>query len=453
MPETPDPSADALLPGHLAGLHGDAEMATLVGGRAQLRAWLRVEAALAEAQAEVGDIPGAAAEAIAAAAMRLARELAPQDLAEGTASDGVPVPALVARLRAAVEREGGAEAASFVHFGATSQDVVDSGLMLCLADAIGLMHRRIEGLGRTLVRLADAHRDTVMLARTRTQAATPTSFGLRAAQWLAPFAGHRAALDRLKVEALPLSLGGAAGTQAALGPNARAVEQRMAAALGLALPDTPWHARREGLLEIGARFAAIAGSAAKIAQDILLLGQSELGELRLAGAGGSSTMPNKRNPTAAEAALALARHAGQQLAGLAQALPAQHERDGVAWMQEWLALPALLSASSAALARTGAAIEALEVDADAMRANLDATQGLVLAEAASFALTPHLGRAEAQTLVKRAAADALARGEALTDVLAGMTDAPVDWRELADPARHLGDANAMIDRALARWRG
>ncbi|MEQ8602706.1 MAG: lyase family protein [Marivibrio sp.] len=358
---------DAALPAFLGDLAGDAEVAAEIDGLAQLAAMLRVEAALADVEAELGLIPSDAPPAIARAAERLAGDLDPGELAAAAARDGVVVPELVRRLRAAAGSAG-----DYVHHGATSQDIVDSAWACCLSRALCVMEARVQRIGDALADLAETHRVTPTLARTRMQQAAPTSFGLKAAQWLAPLIAHRRALSRLRAAELCVSLGGAAGTQAALGERARAVEEGLAARLGLAVAPLPWHVRREGMVAIGATLASCAASAGKTAQDLLLMGQNEVGEVSFADAGGSSAMAHKRNPVRAEAVLALARHAGAQQAALQAAALPIHERDGAAWLQEQLAWGPLLLAVGAALAGAERMLETLEVHADRLRANLKA---------------------------------------------------------------------------------
>jgi 3-carboxy-cis,cis-muconate cycloisomerase len=425
-------------------LLSDAELAELLDDRAQLRAMLAFEAALARAEGSVGVIPAAAAARIAAVADRL--EVDPAALAEGTAEDGIPVPALVAALRQAV----GGDAAGFVHWGATTQDVMDTGLVLRLRQVLNILETRLEALGDALAALAEAERATVMLARTRGQQATPTSFGLKVAGWLAPLQRHLDRLGEVEARLGVLSFGGAVGNLSALGENGLAVEAALAGALDLPAPAMPWHSQRDSLVEFGNWLGLVAGSLGKLAGDVLLLCQNEVGELREGGGGGgSSTLPQKSNPVRAEAVLSLARHVCGLAGPLQQAAFHQHERDGVAWQIEWLVLPQMIVATGAALGHALALVESLEIDRARMRANIAATKGLALAEAASFALSAHLPRPQAQALVKEACKEVLSKGGHLIDLLAERTDAAVDWAALRDPANHLGAADTFIDRVLA----
>jgi len=424
-------------------LLSDAELAELLDDRAQLRAMLAFEAALARAEGSVGVIPEAAAARIAAVADRL--EVDPAALAEGTARDGIPVPALVAALRQAV----GGDAAGFVHWGATTQDVMDTGLVLRLRQVLNILETRLEALGDALAALAEAERATVMLARTRGQQATPTSFGLKVAGWLAPLQRHRDRLGEFEPRLGVLSFGGAAGNLSALGESGLAVEAALAEALDLPAPAMPWHSQRDNLVEFGNWLGLVAGSLGKLAGDVLLLCQNEVGELREGGGGGgSSTLPQKSNPVRAEAVLSLARFATGLVGQLQSAAFHQHERDGVAWQLEWLVLPQMIVATGAALGHALALVESLEIDRARMRDNIEATKGLALAEAASFALSAHLPRPEAQALVKDTCKEVLSKGGHLIDLLAARSTAPIDWAALRDPAGQLGAAEAFIDRVL-----
>ncbi len=432
---------------YLDGLLGDPETEAALSAEAQLRAMLRVEAALAAVQAELGIVPASAAQAIADVAAQ--PPVRPQDLQAATARDGVVVPGLVAELRKALPPE----AAPYLHWGATSQDIVDTAACLTLRAALDGQEARLRGVMDRLAELANAHRTTVMSARTRGQQATPTTFGLKAAGWLMPLVRSAARLPTLRREAFLVSLGGASGTQAALGERAAEVERRLAARLGLAVPVMPWHAQRGPFLDTGGWMAGVAAALGKLAKDVLLLTQSEVGELALAGAGGSSTMPNKANPTAAEAVVALAGRTATEMSALHQSALHEQERGGVAWQLEWMTLPGIALASGAALRQTLALLDTLQVRAERMRANVEASDGLLLAEAASFALAAHLPRPEAQELVKQACAEVRENGGHLIDCLRRRCSAPLDWERLRDPLAQTGRSDALIDRVLAAYDG
>ncbi len=423
-------------------LLSDPEIAADLDDAAQLRAMLDFEAVLAEAEGACGVIPAGAAREIAGVARSLVPD--PADLAAATARDGIPVPALVAALRQAV----GGEAASFVHWGATSQDVIDTGLVLRLRRILDHLEPRLTRLCQILAIRAEAERDTVMAARTWGQPATPTTLGLKMAGWRAPLQRHQRRLHELRPRLEILAFGGASGTLAALGDKAFAVETELAKRLGLAVSPLPWHSQRDRLIELAGWLGLVTGSLGKIAGDVFLLSQAEVGEVREGTGGGSSTMPQKVNPVQSSAVQALARLNAGLVGQMQQAALHGQERDGAAWQQEWLVLPQILLACGAALRHMTALIEGLEVDRARMRANLDAVKGLVLAEAASFALSQHMPREEAQALVKQACQEVAASGRHLMDVLAEVSGAPVDWAALKDPSAHTGMAAELIERAF-----
>ncbi|MCA1951645.1 MAG: 3-carboxy-cis,cis-muconate cycloisomerase, partial [Hyphomicrobiales bacterium] len=357
------------------GLLGDAEFAALLSDAAEIAAMIRAEKALARAQARLGIIPGAAGEALAAALETVVID--PAALRAGLARDGVAVPQLVAALRGQLPPE----LRPWLHWGATSQDISDLALVLRLSLVLDAVEARLDALIRRLAGLADTHRATLCLARTRTQAAAPTLFGLRVANWLQPLLRHRARLGEIRPRLLVVQLGGAAGTLAAFGPQAIALMDALADELGLGRA-VPWHKARDRIEEFGGLLAMITASLGMIGADLMQLAQSEVAEITFDGAGGSSTLPQKQNPVVAEVLVALARFAAHQVGALHQAAIHPTERDGAAWTLEWLALPPLIQATGAALRQAGEAFGDLRVDTARMRANLDATRGLVLAEAA-----------------------------------------------------------------------
>lgn len=424
-------------------LFSSSALAAQFDDREQLRAMLRVEAALAIAEARSGLIPVDAAERIALAVDTLDPD--PAALAAGTESSGVPVGPLVALLREAV----GSEAAAWVHWGATSQDIVDTGLLVRLREVIRLIDERLENLIRAFLDLARRHGDTPMIARTRSQAAVPTSFGLKAAGWAAPLMRHRERLKELKPRLLVVQLGGAAGTRSVFGDAGVKVVAELGRELGLGKAPLPWHAQRDAIVELAGWLSLVTGSTAKLGQDIVLLAQTEVGEVRIDSGGGSSTMPQKSNPVAAELLVALGRHNAALVGEMHQALIHGHERDGAAWSSEWIALPQMAVASAAALERASNLVDALTVDKERMAANLAALNGLVLAEAAVFALARHMPRAEAEKLVRDAARATQDEGGHLLDRLAQSTDARVDWQALNNPLTQIKSARAILDEFLS----
>ncbi|MHC5655675.1 lyase family protein [Stappia sp. ICDLI1TA098] len=446
-----------------AGLFGDAETLALFTDEAEIAAMVEVERAIARVQGGLGLIPGKAAAAIDRELAALADRgdlPTPEELAQGTASAGVPVPALVAALR----RRIGREAADHLHFAATSQDIVDTGLMLRLGKAVAVLEKRLAGLVDALATLARAHGTTPMAGRTRTQGATPVSFGFRVAGWALPLARALARTRRLSRDGLAVQLGGASGDLAALFESAGAkglpddFGARLAGELGLS-DAPPWMTDRQPLVRVADLCSAICTAGEKLAADVLIAARSEIGELRLKGAGGSSTMPQKQNPVRAEAVVALARQ-GRGLAAMLSGTPAhQDERDGAGWMGEWLILPQLLPVTGALLLQAGALVDTLEPQVRRMGEIVTQGGGALLAERLSFALVPHVGRARSQDLVKAAAAKTRTQDITLVDALKEIADSEtgeggaglrtLDWEELGSFAAASRPAAAMTERLLA----
>ncbi len=422
------------------GLWGDAEIAAHLSDAAEIRAMLDVEAALALAQGELGMIPAASAAAIAARAATL--EIEPATIAPGTTASGMPVPPLVAALRASLP----AEHAACVHWGATSQDIVDTGLALRLRRILDILDARLAALIAALADQATRHRTTPIAARTRWRIAAPTTLGAKIAVWGMPLIRHRQRLAELRPRLLTLSLHGAAGTSAAFGGRAGELRAAVAARLDLADDPVPWHGARDAVAELGGWLSLVTGALGKFGQDLVLLGQSEIGEITAGTGGGSSTLPQKANPVAAETLVALARANAATLGGLHQALVAAQERDGAAWGIEWLTLPQMCVMAGAATRHATGLASSLAADPDRIAATFAADRGLMLAEAAVFALARTMPRPEAEARVKEAVKSALRDGTTLSKSLAGQ-GTPVP--DLA-PAAHTGEAAAQADHFAAR---
>jgi 3-carboxy-cis,cis-muconate cycloisomerase len=435
--------------GLFGGILARGRVAAAVTDRAWLQAMLDAEAALARAEARAGLMSAEDADAIAAAC-----DADPFDLdalgAAAAASAGPVVP-LVKALTEAV----GGTAAGHVHRGATTQDIVDTAAMLVAHRALGPLIDDLAGAAAAAAALADAHRDTVMAGRTLLQQALPVTFGLKAAGWLTGLDESVARLEDVRRERLAVQLGGAAGTLASLGDSGLEVVAGFARELGLAEPVMAWHAIRTRPAELAGALGEAATVIAKVARDVTLLAQTEVGEARegVPGRGGSSTLPHKRNPVAAVSALAGALRAPGLVATLLHAMVHEHERAAGAWQAEWRPLGELLVAVGSAAAWLRDCLEHLEVDAERMRANLELTHGALLAERVTTALSGALGRGRAHHLVEQAAADALAAGRPLAEVLTERDDVREhltadDVARLLDPGEYLGSTRELIDRAL-----
>ena len=363
---------------------------------------------------------------------------------------------LVKMLTARVAKAD-ANAAGYVHWGATSQDVVDTATMLSLRAAIDALLADLDRAIAGFAKLAQKHRNTAMVARTWLQHALPMPFGLKLAEYAAALHRSRARLQRLRSETLALQFGGAAGTLAALGDKGLAVAENLAAELKLPLPDAPWHSHRDRIAEIASVFAILSGSCGKIARDVSLMMQTDVGEAfepAGEGRGGSSTMPHKRNPVACATALAAAAMAPNLAATIFAGQVQDHERSAGPWHAEWPTLPMLMLVTSGALAAIVELAEGLEVDEARMRLNLDATHGLIMAEAVTFALAEKIGKSDAHHLLEAASKKAVAGKQHLRDVV--MADSKItahlgaaEINELFEPMAYQGASQALIDRLLA----
>jgi len=394
-------------------LFTDRDVAKLFTDTAEIRAMMIVEGALAKAQGALGIIPETAAKAIHRASLEL--QIDPSALAQETGQNGVPVPALVAAFRKAMEAP---EHASYLHWGATSQDIIDTALMLRLRQAVALIEARLDDALDGLGRLAKDHAETPMAARTYGQVAAPSSFGALVASWGRPLLRHKHKLARLSEGFFTLSLSGAAGTSAVWGPQTPALRASLAQGLGLRDPQHSWHAERDEMAEFAAILSGLLGSLGKIGSDLIILTRSEVAELRLPAAGGSSTMPQKQNPVAPSALVALARH-GQAMAHVMQGAALHAEaRDGAAWFSEWLSLPPLVMAAAKASAISADLAQGIAPEPAAMAARLQDPLGLIRAEELSFALAAHMPRPQAQAAIKALCALAQETGRNLSDLVA-----------------------------------
>jgi 3-carboxy-cis,cis-muconate cycloisomerase len=437
--------------GVFQGLFVPDHVAEQVSERAWLQAMLDVEAALAAAGADAGIVPPEAAEAIGAACD--AARFDPDALAREARDTNSPVVPLVRALTAELPEE----AARWVHWGATSQDVMDSASMLIARRTLPLIDDELRGVARSCAGLAGEHRATPMAGRTLLQQALPVTFGLKAAGWLA---GVGEARERLAAVEPAAELGGAAGTLASLGDDGVRVLHGFAGKLGLAEPVLPWHTSRARVGELGAALALAAGALEKVALDVTLMAQTEVGELAESsdgGRGGSSTLPHKRNPVGAVRCGACARLARAAATTLLGGMAQEHERaSSGAWQAEWPALTDALALTGGAARSLGESLDGLEVRPDSMRRNLDLTGGLLMAESVTMAIAGQTGRGEAKRIVGAASGRAADSGRPFRDVL--MEDetvsellGPEGIDRALDPEAYLGSAEAFIDRALERY--
>lgn len=420
----------------------------------RVQGMLDFEAALARAEARVGVIP---AEAVAPIEAACKAELYDYPaLAQAIATAGNSAIPLVKALGKRIAATN-PEAERYVHLGATSQDAMDSGLVLQLRAAIGLLQSDLAKLADALAAQAERHIDTPLAGRTWLQQATPVTLGMKLAGVLGAVTRHRQRLSELKPRLLSLQFGGASGSLAALSETGWSVSGALAQELELTLPEQPWHTQRDRLVEFASLLGMIAGSLGKLGRDLSLLMQTEAGEVfepSAPGKGGSSTMPHKRNPVSAAVLIGAATRAPGLVATMFSAMPQEHERSLGLWHAEWDTLPELCCLVSGALQQALLVVPGLEVDAARMRANLELTQGLVLAEAVSIALAQKIGRDAAHHLIEQCCKQAVREGAHLRAVLGANAEVSAqlsadELDRLLDAAHYLGQARRWVERAVA----
>jgi 3-carboxy-cis,cis-muconate cycloisomerase len=429
-------------------------MSSAFSPEAHVRGMLAFEAALARSEARAGIIPQEAAKTIVAHCKVELFDV--EALYREAAVTGTPAIALVRMLMARV----GGDAQKFVHWGATSQDAIDTAMMLQMRDGLDLLMDGLLDVCAVCAKFAERHRHTLMAGRTLLQQALPITFGLKMARWLALAVRQVHALRERRQRTLAVQLGGAAGTLASLGGNGLQVVELLAAELGLSVPDLPWHTERDRVAEIAGTLGVVAGAMAKIAGDVALLAQTEVGEASegaAPGKGESSAMPQKHNPVDATSAIASARLAVGEVPVILSAMAQEHERAIGGWQSEWEAIPNLFRYTASAVERVREAISGLQVDPARMSANLDLTGGLIMAESLVMALAPHVGRPEAQRIVK-ALCDRATRSEmylrqaAQEEVQVQSILSSEEIDRALDPGAYLGSTDAFIDRVLASYR-
>ncbi len=437
--------------GIYGNLFGSDAMRAVFSERGQVQKWLDVEAALARVQGRLGIIPEDAAAQISGKADA---DLIDMDLMrEEVDRVGYAIMPLVHRLAALCEGDAG----RYVHWGTTTQDIKDTGVVLQIRDALDLVEADLIAVRDGLARLARKYRDTPMAGRSHLQHALPITFGYKAAVWLAPIERHLERLEQLRPRVLMGQFSGAAGTLASLHGRGLEVSDALMEELGLARPAIAWHTARDTIAETLAFLALVTGSLAKIATDVVLLTATETGEVFepfAPGRGGSSTMPQKRNPVSSELILACAKQVQSRAALVMDAMAADLERSTGPWHVEWAALPEAFVLASGALAQARFLMDGLRVDPEAMRANMDMTRGLIVSEAVMMGLAPALGRQAAHDLVYEACRIATDERRALLDVLLDMPEvtAKLDrdaLAQLCEPGNYVGEAPEMVDRLLA----
>jgi 3-carboxy-cis,cis-muconate cycloisomerase len=431
---------------------GDAEMEAVFAERATVAAWLRTEVELARSQAAVGDLDPRRAEAVAAACDVGSIDLG--RLWEVSATVGYPILPLIRQVHDRLPED----ARGVMHFGATTQDIMDTGLAIQLSEAHERLATLLEAFGEALAELAERHASTVLPGRTHGQQAVPITFGAKVATYLRQCERLRADLDASRRAACVLSLHGAAGTSAALGPRAPQVRVEMSRRLGLEAPAGPWHVARDGLATFGAVCGRMAAVCARFAREVIDLARTEIGEVAESGGhhrGASSTMPQKENPIDSEAVVGMAVTVTALVGSLYRAMEAGHERSAGEWQIEWHVIPQIAVLTAGALAVAGRVAARLRVDPERMARNLGIEQGRILAEAYLFQLAPRLGREAAHDLVYEAATLSKSSGMELHEaVLATMRLTGQDLGDLAAlvPAEQTGAARDEALDAVADWR-
>lgn len=437
----------------LVSLFGDREMAAIFSERASVEVWLEVERALADAQAFAGVIPAPAAAAIEVAARPDRIDI--RTLRRAARNVGYPILPLVDEIA----KDAPADVVAYLHWGATTQDIMDTGLVLQVIQGLDRCRTLLVVLGDELAAIAVAHESTVLAARTHAQQATPTTFGAKVAVWVSELGRHLFRLASARDRVAIVQLFGAGGTSAATGRASCEVRHRLAEVLGLAASDIPWHTARDGIAEVGFVLAAMAATCGKIAREIIELSRTEIGEVSESKGhlrGASSTMPQKANPVLSETVVAMSAMAAQYLPSLLRAMEAGHERAAGEWQIEWDVVPALFALAAGSLATTGEIISGLRVYPVRMLANLRADGGTLMAEAAMMRLAHLVGRSEAHSVVYRACITARATEITLEEALrATLSESELRFLEpiesLLDPAEYLGEARSIVAVATREW--
>jgi 3-carboxy-cis,cis-muconate cycloisomerase len=442
---------------HLLGpLFYGADAARLFSSEAQIAQMIRFELALTHALEAAGIAPAGTASACEQAARSFLSDQPQHAIAQGAILSGNIAIPFVKQLTSHIRATAGS-AADFIHFGATSQDLLDTALVLSLRDFLTLTETQLQAICFALIDQIQQHRTSLLAGRTWLQQGPPITFSLKAAQWLSALLRHLERLAALRERVCVLQFGGAVGTLASLGSNGPAVTRELAARLALPIPDIPWHSQRDALAELSTFLALITGTLGKIARDLSLMLQHEVAEIHIAapeGAGGSSTMPHKRNPVTLAVVLAASVRAPGLASTMLSAMVQEHERGLGGWHAEWQTLPELCCLTSGALANLQSTLQHLQIDQEAMRRNLDLLHGVALAESVSMRLGEAIGRPAAHRILEAASAKALQRNVDLLVILRedpNVTQhlSPEELEHALNPAHYLGSANLFIDQVLA----
>ena len=443
------------LPTYLLGhLFTTEEMRAIFSDERRIQAMLDFESALARALAHTGIVSQAMAAAIESKCN--ARLFSMETLAQEAALAGNLAIPMVKQLTSLVAKAD-EKAGGFVHWGATSQDAIDTGTVLQLRDALELTDQALAKLCDVLAGICTTHKSTLLPGRTWLQQGPPITLGLKACGWLAAIERHRERMHETRKRVLVLQFGGAVGTLAALGTKGPAVAAALAEELKLTLPNLPWHSHRDRFAEVATTMGLLVGSLGKIARDLSLMGQTEVGEVAepaAPGRGGSSTMPHKRNPVGSAVVLAASIRVPALVSVMLTSMVQEHERGLGGWHAEWETLPEICTLAAGALAHLTTVLNGLEINPSKMSANLEITHGLIMAEAVATALAEKIGRMPAHKILEKASKRSAEKSQPFEKVL--MEDAEVrqylsaeDIKRLLEPKNYTGSAEVMVDRVLA----
>ena len=443
-----------------ASLFYQNEVTEIFSDRALVSYMIEAEVALAQAQAQVGVIPESAAVAISQVSQIAIDQIDFDALALATGLAGNIAIPFVKQLTAIV-KQNDEDAARYVHWGATSQDILDTACILQCRAALKLIESLIHQCYRTALNQAEQYRSQVMIGRTWLQQGLPITLGHKFARWASAFHRDLARIEAMKARVFTAQLGGAVGSLASLQTQGTAVIHAFSAQLQLTVPNCTWHGERDRIVEISSVLAMVTGNLGKMARDWSLMMQTEIAEVfepAAKGRGGSSTMPHKRNPVAAASVLAAANRVPVLMSSLYQSMVQEHERSIGGWHAEWLALPEIFQLCAGALERTLDVLQGMQINAENMQRNLDCTQGLIMAEAVMMALAPHMGRLQAHQVVEAACKTAVEKSVHLKEVITELDPVKAYFcetqiSEIFKPALYLGNIQDQIDAVLQEAKG